>query len=301
MCFFSPKRRIIAFNMKMKTLLALLFASVSLPALAQPAAVIDGVQLPAWRERDGGRAPLVPGMSLRAGDRIVTGKDARVLVKLAEGSVVKLGENGRLVFTEARPAKDLFKAALQVLEGAFRFTTDVAAKARKRDVSVALDQVTIGIRGTDFWGRSRADRQVVCLIEGAIQVGAAGEKPATMDKPRQFYQRDKGKTLPVGLVEQKQLDQWSLETDIADGKGALRRGGRFGLQLAVSGKEDPALRAVRDQLRAAGYPAEIAQRKQGDTLSYIVRIRQLPSREEAQALAAQLKGRHGVKEAVVSQ
>src|SRR5687767_7191960 len=202
----------------MKILFALLFAIVSLPAAAQPAAVIDGVQLPAWRERDGNRAPLVPGMELRAGDRIVTGKDARVLVKLSEGSVVKLGENGQLVLAEARPAKDLFKAALQVLEGAFRFTTDVAAKTRKRDVTVSVEQVTIGIRGTDVWGRSRADRQIVCLIEGAIQVGAAGEKPVTMDKPRQFYQRDRGKTLPVGVVDAKQLGQWSLETDIADGK-----------------------------------------------------------------------------------
>lgn len=287
--------------MKMKTLLALLFAIVSLPALAQPAAVIDGVQMPAWRERDGNRAPLVPGMELRAGDRILTGKDARVLVKLAEGSVVKLGENGRLVLTEARPAKELFKAALQVLEGAFRFTTDLAAKAKKRDVTVAVDQVTIGIRGTDFWGRSRADRQIVCLIEGAIQVGAAGEKPVTMDQPRQFYQRDKGKTLPVGLVEARQLGDWAVETEIADGKGALRRGGRFSVQLAASDKQDPALRAVRDQLRAAGYPAEFAQRKEGNKLTHVVRIRQLPSREEAQALASQLKGKYGVKEATVPQ
>ena len=279
----------------MKTLLALLFAIVALPALAQPAAVIDGVQMPAWRERDGNRAPLVPGMALRTGDRIITGKDARVLITLYEGSVVKLGENGRLVIAEAKPSQELFKAALQVLEGAFRFTTDIAVKARKRDVTIAVDQVTIGIRGTDFWGRSRADRQIVCLIVGAIQVGAAGEKPVTLDQPRQFYQRDKGKTLPVGLVEAKQLGDWAVETEIADGKGALRRGGRFSVQVAASDKQDPALRAVRDKLREAGYPAEFAQRKEGDKLTHIVRIQQLPSHEDAQALAAQLKGRYGIK------
>ena len=284
----------------MRLLVAFLLAISCVCALAQPAAVIEGVQLPAWREREGVRSPLVPGMSLRAGDRIVTGADARVVVKLAEGSVVKLGENGRLVFAEVSAAKEMFKAALQVLEGAFRFTTDVAAKSRKREVNVALEQVTIGIRGTDFWGRSRGDRQIVCLIEGAIQVGAAGEKPVTMDKPRQFYQRDKGKTLPVGLVDAKQLATWSLETDIADAKGALRRGGRFSVELATSDKEDPALRAMRDQLREAGYPAEIAQRKQADKLSYLVRIRQLPSQEEAQALANKLKGRFGVREPRVS-
>ena len=280
----------------MKTLLlAFLLAIVPLTAAAQPAAVIDGVQLPAWRERDGARAPLVPGMELRAGDRILTGKDARVLVKLAEGSVVKLGENGRLVLAEVHSAKDLFKAALQVLEGAFRFTTDLASKARKRDVTVRVEQVTIGLRGTDFWGRARGDRQVVCLIEGAIQVGAPGEPAVQLDKPLQFYQREKGVTQSVGLVGAKQLEQWGLETEVEDGKGALRRGGRFGVHLAQGDKQD-ALRPLRDRLREAGYPAEIAQRKQGDKTNFVVRIRQLPSREAAQALANQLKGKHGVKE-----
>jgi hypothetical protein len=280
-------------------LLSVLLAVASAQAAAQPAAVIEGVQMPAWRERDGARVPLVPGMELRAGDRIVSGKDARIVVRLSEGSMVKLGENGRLVLAEVQPAKELFRAALQVLEGAFRFTTDIAAKTRKREVNVRLDQVTIGVRGTDFWGRSRAERQIVCLIEGAIQVGAAGEPPATMDKPRQFYVRDKGKTQPVGLVEEKQLEQWALESDIQAGKGALRSGGRFSVQLAAADKRD-ALVSIQKQLSDAGYPAEIAQRKERDKLTYIVRIRQLPSREEAQALADRLKGRFGVKDPRVS-
>ena len=274
-------------------LLASLLAVASIQALAQPAAVIEGVQMPAWRERDGKRAPLVPGMELRAGDRILSGKESRVVLRLAEGSVVKLGENGTLRLAELQPSRELFRAALEVLQGAFRFTTDIASKARKREVSVRVEQVTIGIRGTDFWGRSAAQRQVVCLIEGAIEVGAAGEQPVTMNQPRQFYRRDKGKTEPVGMVEPKQLEQWALETDIEAGKGALRRGGRFSLQLAAADKEEP-LRAVRDQVSEAGYPAEIAQRRQGDRLSFFVRIRQLPSREEAQALASQLKGRFGI-------
>ncbi len=229
--------------------LALLVGVASSQTLAQPAAVIEGVQMPAWRERDGTRLPLVPGMELRAGDRIVSGKDARIVVKLSEGSLVKLGENGRLVLSEMQPAKELFRAALQVLEGAFRFTTDLAAKTRKREVTVRVEQVTIGVRGTDFWGRSRAERQIVCLIEGAIQVGAAGEQAVTMNQPRQFYVRDKGKTQPVGLVEEKQLGQWALETDIQDGKGALAP--RRALQRAA--------RAGR-QARRAGFDAKAAER-----------------------------------------
>jgi hypothetical protein len=277
-------------------LLALLLGVASLQALAQPAALIDGVQMPAWRERDGSRVPLVPGMELRAGDRILSGKDARVLVRLSEGSVVKLGENGTLRLTEVSATRELFRGALQVLEGAFRFTTDVAAKARKREVTVKVDQVTIGIRGTDFWGRSRAERQIVCLIEGAIEVGAEGEQPVRMDQPRQFYRREQGKTQPVGLVEPQQLGEWAQETEIGAGKGALRRGGKFSVALLKSDQQRQA-NAARDELRKAGYPAEVVSDKQ----TYTVRIRHLPTREEAQVLADTLEGKYGVKDPVVVQ
>jgi hypothetical protein len=284
-----------------KLLFALLLGAAVLPlsAQAQSAATVDGVQMPAWLERDGKRAPLAPGMELRAGDRILSGSGARVAVKLAEGSVVKLGENGRLVFSEMQPAKGVFKATLQVLEGAFRFTTELVGKGKKREVSVRASQVTIGIRGTDFWGRVRDDRQIVCLFEGAIDVGADGEPIVRLDKPLQFYQRDKGKTQPVGMVEQKQLAQWGRETDIESGKGAARRGGRFAVELATLESQSGA-GAISRQLQEAGYPAQVAQRKVGDKLTYTVRIRQLPSREEAEALASQLKGKFGVKDPKVA-
>jgi SPOR domain/FecR protein len=283
----------------MKALIfALVLGVASIPALARPA-VIEGVQMPTWRERDGKRSPLVPGMELRAGDRILSGKEARVVVRLSEGSVVKLGENGTLRLVEIEPSREIFRAALEVLQGAFRFTTDIAAKARKREVSVRVDTVTIGVRGTDFWGRSRAELQLVCLIEGAIQVGAQGEQPVRMDQPRQFYRRDKGKTQPVGMVEPKQLQQWALETDIGAGKGALRRGGRFSVAL-LTAAEQAQVNSVRNQLREAGYPAEVSSSREGDRTTYIVRIRHLPSREEAQALADQLKGRFGISEPKVS-
>src|SRR6185295_3973989 len=125
------------------------------------------------------------------------------------------------------PAADIFKAALNVLEGAFRFTTDLVAKSRKREVSIRAAQVTAGIRGTDLWGRSRAGNEIVCLIEGAIEVGADGEQAVAMNQPLQFYRRLDSKTQPVGIVDSVQLAQWALETEMEVGKGALAFGGRY--------------------------------------------------------------------------
>jgi cell division septation protein DedD len=157
-------------------------------------------------------------------------------------------------------------------------------------VSISVATVTAGIRGTDLWGRSRDNTEIVCLIEGAIEVGAQGEQPVRMDQPRQFYRRVAGQTQPVGFVEPAQLEQWAQETEIQPGRGAARAGGRFYAQLARAESQDAAL-AVYDRLRAAGYPAEIVPGREGEQRIYNVRIRQLPSRAEARALEEQLRGK----------
>lgn len=263
---------------------------------AASAAIVEGVQMPAWVERAGKRIPVLPGMELRAGDRLSTGAGSRLLVKLSEGSTVKLGENGTLLLKELDPAKDLFRAALGLLEGAFRFTTEVLAHSRRREINISVATVTAGVRGTDLWGKSFEDKQIVCLLEGKIEVGAPNETPVTMDQPRQFYQRDKGVTAPVGFVPEAMLANWAKQTELEPGKGTARRGGKWKLELASADNQADAL-GVYDQLRAAGYAAQIHPVKgDGGKLVYVVRIRNLASKADAQALGAQLRGKYGVTE-----
>ena len=272
--------------------------------LAAPAAVVEGVQMPAWVERASvgavRRLPLAPGTELRGGDEVRTGSGARLYIKLAEGSLVKLGENASLRILELAPDRGgLFRAALNVLEGAFRFTTDLLAKERRRDVSIRVATVTAGIRGTDLWGKSAPEREIVCLIEGKIEVGAEGETPVLMDQPRQFYQRVKGETQPVGLVDATQLAQWARETEIAEGIGAARLGGQWKLTLARAATQGGALE-VYDRLRDAGYAAEIFPVKAKDGHDYLVRIARLATQADAEALAERLRGTAGVQAPTVS-
>jgi FecR protein/SPOR domain len=285
-------------------LLAALCACAAFDVQAAPAAVVEGVQMPAWVERAQvgavRRHPIAPGMELRGGDELRTGSGARVYVKLAEGSLVKLGENASLRILEIAPDRGgFFKAALHVLEGAFRFTTDILAKQRRREVRIQVATVTAGIRGTDLWGKSVPDKQVVCLIEGKIEVGAEGEAPLAMDEPRQFYQRVKGETQPVGFVDPQQLAEWAQQTEIADGHGAARLGGKWKLTLARAATQGAAFE-VYDRVRAAGYAAEIYPVKAKQGHDYLVRLSQLPTKADATALAEQLRGTAGVEEPKVS-
>jgi hypothetical protein len=287
-----------------KVMFAALLAVAALPVQAAPAAVVEGVQMPAWVERaEVGamrRYPLTPGAELRGGDEVRTGSGARLYIKLAEGSLVKLGENASLRILELAPDRGgLFRAALNVLEGAFRFTTDLLAKERRRDVSIRVATVTAGIRGTDLWGKSAPEREIVCLIEGRIEVGAEGETPVLMDQPRQFYQRLKGETQPVGLVDATQLAQWARETEIAEGRGAARSGGKWKVTLARAATQGGALE-VYDRLRDAGYAAEIYPVKAKDGHDYLVRISRLATQADAEALAERLRGTAGVEAPTVS-
>jgi len=281
-------------------LVGAILALAGAQARALPAAVVEGVQMPAWIERAGRVEPLAPGMELRAGDELRTGGGSRLLVRLAEGSRVKLGENAKLSLTEIEPdAGGFFKSAMKVLEGAFRFTTDALVKSRRREVRITVRQVTAGIRGTDLWGRSTEAKQIICLIEGKIEVHPENEGAIDMDQPRQFYVRENGKSQPVGFISAEQLAKWAEQTEIAQGAGAAVSGGKWKLTLASVDAQAAAL-AVYDQLRAAGYSAAILPAKSAGRIVYHVRIVSLPTRADAEALAARLRGMPGLAEPKVS-
>jgi len=275
-------------------------AAAKSPA-AEPDAVVTGVQMPAWLDRDGKSQPLTPGEQLRNGDSIRTGANSRVLVKMGEGSAVKLGENAQLKLENLGKRKDnLFTATLDVAAGAFRFTTDLLSKLRRREVDVKIATITAGIRGTDLWGKATSEKDLVCLLEGKITVAHANDAPVAMNDANTFYVVPKDAApLPIAPVDAAKLAQWSLETEISSGTGAVRSGGKWKVTLAVADTEDGAF-AVYDAVRAAGYAAEIYPTGTPEKRQYRVRISQLPSKAEAQQLADSLKGKYGVTAPSVS-
>jgi len=128
------------------------------------------------------------------------------------------------------------------------------------------------------------------------------EEAFTMDQPMSFYIAPKNKPAePVAKISQEQFNTWSAETEIAAGKGAIRKGGKWRVYLAELPTQDDALK-VYDDLRSAGYAAEIRPLKKEETgTTYRVRISNLMSKQEAGLLGAALKGRFGITETRVSQ
>jgi hypothetical protein len=277
----------------------------SAPAVAAvPDAVIEGLQLPVWLVRGAKREPLALGTELRNGDRIESGPSARVLLRLADGSMVKLGENARLTLdglAHKREGSGLLTATLGVLQGAFRFTTTAIYSFRgTRELQVRFTTVTVGIRGTDLWGKSTEARDIVALIEGKVTLLRAGEGPVQMEQARTVYQAPRnGPSLPIEPITAEQLGLFAAETEIAPGQGALGKGGRWRVYAARASSQSEAL-AVYERVREAGFPATIDPVLADGKTVYRVRISGLLSETDGTVVAVKLKAELGLKDVSVS-
>jgi hypothetical protein len=273
--------------------LVLLLLAGCTNALAAANAVVEALQAPAWVEREGKRErePLVPGAQLRAGDQILTGVESRALLRLPDGSRIKLGENGALKVQDLALRQQggrLLRATLQVLQGAFRFTTDVASRAAyRREVDVQFNTITAGIRGTDLWGRNFGDREVVVLLEGEIEVKRAGNPAVKMTQPLHYYQAPASGAARVEPIAPELLREWAQQTELGQG-GAQSVSGKWKLELARFPDQDAAV-ALYDSLRRDGYPARIHPYRVEGAPRYTLRLSGFASREEALALGTRLK------------
>ena len=159
--------------------------------------------------------------------------------------------------------------------------------------------VTAGIRGTDIWGKNLGDKEVVVLIEGKIIVTRKGDQPVQMKDPLTYLQAPKSGTATVEAVPMDQLKTWAAETEIGEGKGALRKGGRWKLYIGSYQQQLEAL-SLYDSLRREGYPVRI-QPQQGDGEPlYRVRLAGFSSEQEANALGARLKESYPKLEPIAS-
>ena len=280
----------------MRSLLLVLVLLLPLPLIAAPVGVVAGVQFPAWVERNSAREPLGPGVSLEPGDRLTTGTGGRLLLRMAEGGLVKLGERAEF-HVERLEQEDggIFRGIFNVVKGAFRYTTAVVARKTRRNLDIRVSGVTIGIRGTDLWGKAAADRDIVCLIDGQISVRRGGEASIEMSEPLTFYVAPKNKPArPIAPVDAERLRGWAAQTELETGRGITRSEGRWTVFLQSHRHRDAAVRTQR-KLRAAGYPVAVERAAVNGATWYRNAIHGFSGLAEARAFVRTLAESRGIK------
>lgn len=276
-------------------LLAALAMPLSSSALAAAPATVEAVQAPAWRDRAGVTVPLAPGMELKSGDVLRIGAGARAYLMLAEGSRVKLGEGARFTLhsRSLRPEK-AFRGALDVLAGAFRYTTGGLSKSVPRGIAIRVGTATIGIRGTDLWGRTGPEGDMVALLEGRIEITRAGQT-TEMAQAMTYFDAPRGQAAVVKDIDPDYFRGLARETEILAGDGAARSGGAWRVLAGTVATEGEALE-LYDRIRETGFAARIRPVKgENQGWRYEVLLRDFGSAVDAEAAAARLNAVSGLR------
>jgi hypothetical protein len=258
---------------------------------------VESMQMPAWYERDGVTYALRPGDELKSGDLIRTGPAARALLRMAEGSIVKLGADASFDITQVSDdpqPSNVFQALLKVVRGAFRFTTTELGKSRARSVDVEIGHVTVGIRGTDIWGRSRPGEDLFALLEGKVTVQRDNEQPFTMEEPLTFIVAEQGKaTTPIQKADMATVNTLAQETELQTGDGVLSVDGQWSVNL-MSLLDSNAAEKLIAQLHEAGYGAERKLIEINAQSWTRIRIDGFVSKADAEAFADGISNRYGI-------
>jgi len=276
-----------------KLLFILLFISCS--ASATQSIHINALNYPVWAERNQSRIPLSPGSALNIGDIVQTGSMGRAWISLPDGSVVKLGQNSRFKIDELEYQQQqqsaLMTAALNMLKGAFRFTSGFFASkfTNKHQLNIRIGAITVGIRGTDIWGRSSADEDFVALLEGNITLEPETDASVELDQPLARYSKKTAHAeAAVDTVSRSELEKLASETELSAQQGIASIDGRFELVLmSLTDPKSVALMVKKFQL--AGYALNIEPVIVNFEKFQRLKISGFVSRQAAESLAAGLR------------
>lgn len=281
----------------LKSCLAL---AMLLPAAAfgAPAAQVELLQSPAWLVRDGQESPLARDHVLRSGDIIRTGERARVRVGLEEGSDIKIGPAARVELPELRAPEEesgIFESLVDVVRGAFRFTTGEVGADRRRDMEFRVGAVVAGIRGTDIWGKAADDRDFIVLLEGEIEVGTRTPDTRLSEPGTAYIQPKVGDAIPDERISMETIREFARETEPLTERGRLTPEGRWQVMLD-SLRDESRARSARERYREAGYPVEREIATVNGKRWHRLLLDGAATRESAEAWARELERTFNVRE-----
>lgn len=205
---------------------------------------IHSINYPVWVERDDFQIPMKPGAELFSGDVLKTGSTGRAWLELEDGSVVKLGQRASFEIKEAgiteQEGQSVLEATFGVLKGAFRYTSNFFKSINRPEKKIAFNvgAITMGLRGTDVWGRSADNEDFVALLDGAIEVSSEGSDSVMMEQPLTLYRKAKGEPAdPVAEVTMETVEQLAPETELSEEDGIASENGRF--EIVMMSLSDP--------------------------------------------------------------
>lgn len=144
------------------------------PALAAPEAIgtVEKAQLDTSATQGGETRALAPAAPILFKDKLRTGPGARLEANLADGTVLTLGEKGRMTVDEFvyKPGYLGGAMSVKVAQGAFLFVGGKIEGPTGGNVVIQTAVGTLGVRGTTVWGGRIDGGYGVLVLDGEVEV-----------------------------------------------------------------------------------------------------------------------------------
>ncbi len=184
---------------------ALLAAAVAFAAAPAPAGTVTFVAGEATRAGDGKPQNLAVGSIVYPGDVLETARRTRLEVRLADGSVLRLGPASRATVETARfgktPEQRNVSAKLAVGKIWANVAKVVGGEAR---FQVQTENAVAGVRGTTFRVDAATDRSVVVKVYSGTVAVASGPIP----RPEHRAQDGKTQRRQIAGPQEISREQW---------------------------------------------------------------------------------------------
>jgi hypothetical protein len=117
---------------------------------------------------------LEAGAEVHRNEQLWTSAGGRLEIVLADGSVVDLGENGRLMLDDfVLPQQSAGSLVLRSVSGALRFVGGAIDKSASASVKIVTPVATLVVRGTDFFAGPIDGAYGVFVFHGKVEVATS--------------------------------------------------------------------------------------------------------------------------------
>lgn len=137
---------------------------------------IGRVQGEAMLLRNARVIPAVTGQPVTRGDTLRTAEESRLLLVFNDGTELTLGERAEAFIDHFvyNPLRKSGAAMVDIIKGAFRFSTGRIRDFRDKRIEVRTGAATLAADGSDFWGGPIDDTYGVLLLDGRIEIRNEG-------------------------------------------------------------------------------------------------------------------------------
>jgi hypothetical protein len=257
------------------------------------AATVYELQPPSWLIRGGERSPLVTGMQLQAGDRVIAGKESRVELRFGGDLSLRLGNEGEAVLVdELEPnSSGTVRGNINLVHGPARIRND--ANSNRIRITVGDEALELDGRG-DVVFDNESNIFSACLLNGRANITPSGKNPTPLKLAGvgRCYVRDgvkEPREVQLKSAQTKELRE--LTNDVVQ-RPTVRVGSAWAVRL-ISSRSEITAAQLTEFVTYAGYPVQLTITGDGENTRFQPIIHDFMSERGATQMMEELKKSYG--------